>query len=225
MRIYLIRHGETDLNKQKILQGRIDFELNAYGRELARITGRALREVPFDAVYTSPLKRAKETALLLIGENLRTEQIPVIEEARIQEISFGEFEGKCYGKEGYNISDETFLNFFQNPAEYRIPKGGESFQEVIDRTGEFLQELLKSRGETSEAGGKENDADGKESGAGERTILISTHGCALKALLANVRNTPVAQFWGEGVHKNCGVTILDVQDGVVTVAEEGKLYY
>ena len=59
MKIYLMRHGETDYNKNKMIQGQCDIELNEYGRELARITAEGLKEVPFDVVYTSPLIRAK----------------------------------------------------------------------------------------------------------------------------------------------------------------------
>ena len=59
----------------------------------------------------------------------------------------------------------------------------------------------------------------------DKTILISTHGCALKAILANINHTPVEQFWGEGVHRNCAVTILKVQDGKIEVEEEGKVFY
>ncbi|MBQ7955847.1 MAG: histidine phosphatase family protein [Lachnospiraceae bacterium] len=209
MRLYLIRHGETDLNKQKILQGQSDFELNDYGRELAVLTGKGLGKVSFDLVFTSPLKRAKETAVLVIREQ-QEKAIDILEDLRIQEISFGAYEGMCYGKDNFNIPDKTFLNFFEAPEKYNTPPQGESFEEVIGRTGDFLREL----------------ADNSE--YADKTILISTHGCALKAMLANIRKTPLEQFWGDGVHKNCAVTIVDVDTtsgGKMTVVEEGKLYY
>ena len=98
MLVYLIRHGETDLNKKKILQGQSDFELNNYGRELAKVTGAALKHIRFDKAYTSPLKRAKETAQLFLAEN--ENELPKLQEEKlIQEISFGDYEGYCYGKE------------------------------------------------------------------------------------------------------------------------------
>ena len=65
MKIYLIRHGETDWNKLRRLQGQADIPLNEFGRQLARETDPALRDVPFDRIYTSPLKRARETAELV----------------------------------------------------------------------------------------------------------------------------------------------------------------
>ncbi|MBQ7775271.1 MAG: histidine phosphatase family protein [Lachnospiraceae bacterium] len=203
MKIYLIRHGETDQNKVKCLQGRTDIELNAYGRELAYKTAEGLKDVEFDIIFTSPLKRAKETAEIIRGER----NIPILTEERIQEISFGAYEGLCYGKEHYSIPDADFMDFFDRPECYQTPPAGESFASVIARTGDFLRELAA----------KEEYQD--------RTILLSTHGCALKAVLANARNTPLKYFWGEGVHKNCAVSLIEVADGQMRVLEDGKLYY
>ena len=58
MRLYMVRHGETDWNKAKKVQGRADIPLNAYGRELAEKTAEGLRGISFDLAYTSPLSRA-----------------------------------------------------------------------------------------------------------------------------------------------------------------------
>ncbi len=203
MKIYLIRHGETDQNKCKCLQGRSDIELNEYGRELARKTAEGLKDIPFDIIFTSPLKRARETAEIIRGKR----EIPLVLEERIQEISFGEYEGLCYGKENYSIPDKDFMNFFNEPQDYKTPPGGESLEEVITRTGEFLQEILQ----------KEMYKD--------KNILLSTHGCALKACLANINGSLLAEFWGEGVHKNCAVSLIEVKEGKVVVTEDGKLYY
>ena len=203
MKIYLIRHGETDQNKCKCLQGRSDIELNEYGRELARKPAEGLKDIPFDIIFTSPLKRARETAEIIRGKR----EIPLVLEERIQEISFGEYEGLCYGKENYSIPDKDFMNFFNEPQDYKTPPGGESLEEVITRTGEFLQEILQ----------KEAYKD--------KNILLSTHGCALKACLANINGSLLADFWGEGVHKNCAVSLIEVKEGKVVVSEDGKLYY
>lgn len=203
MKIYLIRHGETDQNKRKCLQGRSDIELNEYGRELAYKTAEGLSDIEFDIIFTSPLKRAWETAEII----RRGRDIPLICEERIQEISFGEYEGLCYGKENFSIPDRDFLNFFEKPQEYQTPPQGESFQEVLERTGSFLQELKE----------KEEYWD--------KTILLSTHGCALKALLANVQDLSLEEFWGEGVHKNCAVSLVIIDDQGAIVAENGRLYY
>lgn len=203
MLVYLIRHGETDQNKQRRLQGQSDYELNAYGRELAKKTQKALVDIPFDVVFSSPLLRAMETAKIIIGNR----KISLVEDRRLQEISFGEYEGLCCGKNGYNIPDAEFLNFFDAPEKYNTPPGGESFAQIIARTGAFWEELIHNPAYQ------------------DKTVLLSTHGCALKALLANIRTTEIKDFWGEGVHKNCAVTIVQVTNGIGKVVQEGRIYY
>ena len=68
MRIYIMRHGETDWNRENKIQGRVDIPLNENGRELARITAEKLKKIPFAAAITSPLIRAKETAEIIMGD-------------------------------------------------------------------------------------------------------------------------------------------------------------
>lgn len=204
MKIYIIRHGETDWNKVRRLQGRSDIPLNEEGRRLARITGEALSSVNFRCIYTSPLRRAKETAMLVKGDR----QIDVIEDERLQEISFGIYEGHCCAKDNYEIPDPDFMNFFTRPDQYHPPEGAESIEELCARTTDFLQELVH----TTQYGA-------------EDAILLSTHGVALRGLLSSVEKTDIAHFWQGGVHKNCAVTILDVTDGIITLVVEGKTYY
>ena len=90
MKIYLVRHGETAWNQVRRFQGHEDIPLNAYGRELAKSTAEALKEIPFDAAFCSPLSRAKETAEIILGER-RTALKP---DERLMEIAFGEGEGR-----------------------------------------------------------------------------------------------------------------------------------
>ena len=71
MKLYLIRHGETDYNKMKRNQGQIDIPLNEYGRELAEKTREGLAEVPFDLCLCSPLSRARETAEIILENDVQ----------------------------------------------------------------------------------------------------------------------------------------------------------
>lgn len=187
------------------MQGRSDTELNEYGIFLAERTAEGLRNVKFDVVFSSPLRRAKKTAKLVA--RVAETGVPVVEEPRIKEISFGVYEGLCYHKDHYNIPDRGFMNFFEAPQAYTAPEEGESFGQIIARTGDFWRELIHN----PEYAGK--------------TILLSTHGCALKAILANIKQTPIEKFWGEGVDKNCAVTIVEVSNGRAKVLEEGKVFY
>ncbi len=203
MKLYIIRHGEPEWNVKRRFQGRSDIPLNEEGRRLARITSEALIDVPFTKIYTSPLKRAYETAMIIKGER----DIPIFEEPRIIEIGFGEYEGLCCGKDHYNIPDPAFMNFFDRPEAYRPPKGAEEIAQLKERTADFLQEIVHNKD-------MEND-----------TVLVSTHGAALRGLLSYINNVETKDFWKGGVHKNCAVTIVEVNDGQMVMIEEGKTYY
>ena len=111
MKIYLIRHGETPWNTLGRLQGRTDIELNENGIRLAKITGEKLKDVHFDLAIASPLKRAYETARLVLGDR----NIPILTDERIEEISFGEWEGLCCRRENYQIPSKDFEQFFTDP--------------------------------------------------------------------------------------------------------------
>ncbi len=202
MKLYIVRHGETDWNKERKIQGQVDIPLNEFGRGLARKTAAGLADVRFDVCYSSPLFRARETAeLILAGRD-----VPVVEDERIIEMAFGEYEGRCCSKDGWNLP-EDFRRFFDGPERYRTPAGGEGFADVKKRTGEFLRELY----------GREEYRDSN--------ILITTHGAALAGLLNNIKEKPIAEYWGEGVHKNCAVTEIEVRDGKPRIISENVVYY
>ncbi len=195
MRIYIIRHGETDANKKGYLQGWTNDPLNESGQLLAEITGRGMKGIRFDCCISSPLIRASETAEIILraSEN----NIPVSFDDRIKEMSFGKFERM-------NIRDEKVVGFLIEPVvDYRFPEG-ESLTQVMKRTQEFLKELMA----------KDDD----------RTYLVSTHACALRAMLNFLYEDP-GDFWHGHVPYNCCVNIIDAKDGIASLVAEDKLYY
>lgn len=202
MKLYLVRHGETDWNKLRKLQGQVDTSLNEFGRDLARETRGGLDHIPFAACYTSPLKRARETAEIL----LQGKDVPIMEDERLMEMAFGIYEGKCCSKEGWELPD-SFQKFFDDPVHYQAPHGGESFAEVKERLSAFLSELYK----------KEEYRDSN--------ILITTHGAALAGLLNIIRKDPLEKYWGIGVQKNCAVSEVEVVDQVPKILAENIVYY
>lgn len=87
--VYMVRHGETDWNGAHRMQGRSDIPLNERGREQASCAAKALADVPFDVIYTSPLSRAEKTAEIIRGKR----NIPLIEEKGFMEIDLGKWDG------------------------------------------------------------------------------------------------------------------------------------
>ena len=203
MRLYILRHGETDWNRELRLQGQTDIQLNEKGRRLARLTAEGMKDIPFDLVITSPLSRARETAALALGGR----EIPVICDERIMEIGFGVMEGgQVRNAEGV-VTDASFYNFFYDPANYVPQEGGESIKALCARTGAFLDEL-KTR-----------------TGWMDKTILISTHGAAVRSILANIKHSDLKDFWGGGVPRNCAVSIVDLVDNEWIIKEQDVIYY
>lgn len=202
MKLYLIRHGETDWNKERRIQGHADIPLNDFGRKLAKKTAAGLKDIPFGVCFSSPLGRAVETAkLILSGRGM-----PVIADERIKEMAFGEWEGKCCSREGWELP-ERFRAFFNDPAHYEPAEGGESFSEVRDRTGAFLTWLCMRKEYE-----KEN-------------ILIVTHGAALAGMLNYIKKKPLEEYWDQGVHKNCAVTEVLAADEGFQILSENRVYY
>lgn len=201
MKLYMMRHGETDWNAQLRLQGCADISLNENGRRLAKITGEALKDIRFDQVFSSPLCRAVETARLVLGDR----DVPVVTDARIKEISFGEWEGRRCGEKFGEIPQDMLDNFFHAPEKYTAPLGGESFEEILARTKDFYDELVQKRE-------YENC-----------NILIASHGAAVRALLQNVYRD--GDYWQGGVPKNCAITIVEIKDGKVVSVDPDRIYY
>lgn len=202
MQLYIIRHGETLWNTEGRLQGRADISLNENGIRLARITGERMKDISFDLAISSPLSRAKQTAkLVLEGRNL-----PVLEDKRLEEISFGEWEGLCCKKEGYQIPSDEFPKFFSDPFQFQPPRGGESILQVIERTGDFYRELTENPEYQ------------------DKTILLASHGCSCRALLYQVCGEN-QDFWKGHVPPNCSVSLIEVAQGVGKLISMDKIYY
>ncbi len=142
MTFYFARHGETDWNVKKKIQGKTDIPLNATGAEQARQLARRIsREgISIGRAYTSPQKRAAETARI-VAEEL---SIPCVPLDGLREMDMGEWEGsnwrtieKDYG-EAYQ--------YWKKHRRYTHIPGGESYDEVLGRTFEALERILGDGG-------------------------------------------------------------------------------
>lgn len=128
--IYLIRHGQTELNNAQVLQGRSDYPLNEAGIQQAQEAAQKLRErgIRFSHVYSSPLIRAVQTAEI-VAPGIQ----PVLDD-RLLEMDYGPYEGADLRNPPAEIIT-FFRDFVKNPA----PEGMEQLPAVIARAGEFLE--------------------------------------------------------------------------------------
>ena len=203
MKLYVLRHGKTSWNALRKVQGAADIPLAKEGIDLAEKVGENLKDVPFDLCFTSPLLRARQTAMLVLGR--RAEQIPVISDKRIQEIDFGVLEGTQFKDEEGNVISREMEVFFKDPQNFPRPENGENISDILKRTREFWEEKI-------------NDPSLQD-----KTILIASHGSAVRALLQNIYQDP-DDFWHGCVPPNCSISLVEVIDGKAILLEEDKVY-
>lgn len=189
MKIYLIRHGETDANRQRRLQGRLDIPLNESGRAQALEASKELSKISFDRIYSSPLARAVETGEIVSGVSREH----FILDDRIQEISFGEAEGRPMDELG-----DEFARFFDAPGRYVPWPGAESLSELAERVGQFLSDIRSEKDEK---------------------VLVVSHGAAIHAMLWKISGCSLDQFWSVNVG-NCGVTEIETTDEGYCITKE-----
>lgn len=186
-RFYLIRHGETEWNAQGIYQGLTDIPLSEEGKRQAMCLGKRFENpaLKLDAVYSSPLQRAVETAESMAN----AKGLTVVPDKHFIEINFGEWEGhnvkqltEKYGK--------SYTDFYERPFSYAFPGEG-SFTTVKERAVAGFYELLEKHK--------------------EQTVAIVSHGGVLRVLimaLMDMNETFYKKMW----LSNTSITTIDVSD-------------
>lgn len=189
MRLLILRHGQTDWNIVKKLQGQSDIELNENGIASAIKVHDALLTTKIDYCFSSPLKRARKTAeLVLDGRN-----IEIVTDVRLTEIGFGINEGRLPNErtEGTNL-------FFQAPELYEAKYGAESIEALKERIGSFINDKLVSLSKLRP----------------EATVLISGHGALDKGFYSVLMNKEIKDFWSGNLLENLYIAEFDI-DGTV----------
>ncbi len=184
MKIYVMRHGETDYNRQHRFQGQIDIPLNDMGRQEAREANKRIKDLglAFDRIYCSPLSRAIETVEIAAG----VDRSQIIIEPRVEEINFDELDRTPFS---YDATDCGCL--FSDPEHFVPARNGESFHDVEKRFGDFLLELQQ-----------------KKPG---RRILVGSHGGAMRCMLAFLHYISLDDIWHQGIG-NCQIVEITVND-------------
>lgn len=191
MKLYFVRHGETEWNVRKKIQGSADIPLNENGLRQARRLAEELRQQTLDGklhlvrVYTSPQLRAAETARLA-AEAL---QIPCVPCDGLREMDLGEWEGS-----NWDIIRESYgevYTYWNEHRRYTHTPGGESYQEVVERTFAVLEEILKRETED---------------------ILAVTHSAVLMALRCYLAGLPFEEMVKRYRTKNTEVVVIPSEE-------------
>ena len=165
MKIWIARHGQTDLNKRKMMQGLTDCPLNERGLEQARQSRRNIGDIHFDAVYASPLKRAQQTAAIIGNVDISE----IIVDPRIIETDFGVYEKRRYYAMGLPM---TF--YWALPKIFPVPPTVERIESMKERAASFLCEV--------ESKDYEN-------------VLVACHGGIMRALCGYLDEAPDGLRW------------------------------
>lgn len=184
--IYILRHGETALNKQKIVQGSgIDSSLNDHGLAQANAFYQAYKNENFDFVFTSGLKRTQQTVHQFLLDGIPYQ---VFEE--LNEISWGPHEGKLPNDESLQDFNRIVADWKNGDYDSKVP-GAESAQELNKRMQNFVSHFNKTE---------------------FKKTLICTHGRALRCLLTVLNEEPLKDM-DKYRHHNTGLYIFEQENG------------
>ncbi|MFO0105546.1 MAG: histidine phosphatase family protein, partial [Cyanobium sp.] len=187
-RLLLVRHGETDWNRQGRFQGQIDIPLNANGQAQAEAAGGFLAPVPIHRAYTSSMARPRQTAEAILASH---PGVPLTSTSGLVEIGHGLWEGRLEQEiaEGW---PQLLADWKRAPETVEMPEG-ETIHEVWDRSYGTWRTIATSL-------------------AAEETALVVAHDAVNKTILCALLGLTPADIWTikQG---NGGVTVVDYPQG------------
>lgn len=181
MKIYFIRHSETDCNKNHLFYGKMDVPINENGKVQAALLAQHLKNVVFDHVYASDMRRVRQTLDIVLDANHQAciHRPEITYDAQMREIDFGLWEGKTYQEisEQYPEDVQTWAQDW----EHSCPTGGESFKSFCtERVKNIFFNIIK-------------DAQDKHLDNG--TILIAAHNGVLQAMFVAMMGLSMSGMW------------------------------
>ena len=187
MEIHLIRHGETDWNRARRVQGQSESQLTELGIQQAQELGQRIQQLEFDKIYCSSSLRTRQTAEHAFPKT--TTEIHYLDELR--EIFLGPWEGHLY--EDLAVREpESHRHFWEQPHLFQV-KGAESFFELQQRAIDAVAEI-------------ESTHRGKAAGSGK--VAIVSHGALIKSYLCHVEGRSMEQLWAPPRMHNCAHSIV-----------------
>lgn len=195
MRLIIIRHGESEGNIKRIIQGAIDYPLTTSGKTQAENVAQWVQTQDVDAIYTSPASRAHETAII-IGH---ITGIPIIADERLRPINLGMLEG--LPMEGLEPDKNTVWQDIKRMKETHA-HGGESVGDVVKRAESFLHELTRE--------------------PSENVVCVVTHNMTKRALVKVLLNISLEESAALRF-PNTAVSVFDVAAGMVNTTQVNVL--
>lgn len=187
MKIFITRHGETQWNIEKRMQGWNDSPLTKKGIEDSKKLGERLSNVNFQCIYSSSSKRAFESSKYIIGN--RNTEIILLDDLR--EIKHGNWQGLKHSKIE-ELYKEEYFNFWNNPDLYENDTGEDFFQ-LFKRVESVMKMITRKHKEGN--------------------ILVVSHGVVLKAIYTIVKKRSLKDLWQPPHIKNTSLTIVEVKEG------------
>jgi len=184
VKLILVRHGETLWNRENRIQGRTDVELSDHGRMQVEKLAQSLNGEQIDAIYSSPLKRAYETAKAIA----RVQSVEIIVKRDLQELNHGDFESLTVQelKERYGPFVKQWM---EDPSSVIMPNG-ESLSQVQVRAWDVIQTII---------------------GTSKDSIVVS-HGMAIMTILCKIQNLSLSQ--GRQMFVNmASKTVVEFENG------------
>ncbi|MBB6218841.1 putative phosphoglycerate mutase [Anaerosolibacter carboniphilus] len=196
-KLYITRHGQTQWNIEKRLQGHLDSPLTEVGAQQAAWLGEALSSVDFDAVYASSSPRALRTAeIICSGRNFEVQPNDLL-----REIHVGEWEGRLTS-ELETLYPEEFENFFHRPHLYR-PMSGESYFDTGKRVIAGIEEIIEKHP--------------------DENVLIVTHAVALKLIMAHFEDRPMEKLWDPPYMHPTNLNVVEIKNNVTNILLHGDI--
>ena len=185
-RVYLIRHAQAEGNIQRRFQGHTDAGLTPAGEKQLEYLKKRCAEFRFDAAYSSPLTRAKRTALAAIGDR----DLELRIEPRLIEMNIGELEDVPYAELTVRFA-EDFRLWTNEPHRFAAP-GGETMKQVYDRTYAAITDIVRAN-------------EGKN-------VLVVSHGCAMRAMLCALKGIGFEKLGTIPWCDNTAIYIIDFDE-------------
>jgi len=197
LRVYLIRHGETDWNRDQRVMGQLDIPLNETGRAQAERTAEFLASEKISAIYASDLSRAWETARCIAEK----QGLSPIATPEIREMRYGHWEGLTRDEVIEKYPAE-YAERTRNPSRFQ-PSGGESRRQLFERASKKFEEIAARHA--------------------NETIALVAHGGTCRAIASYIAGV---NGWGQFAIDNCSISIVDcLDDGTREVSLLNSTYH